>query len=281
MAQLQLKQWLVGAGGALLLSGSALAVTQSSQSPQPADAQAQAAETPVPNQAPQKDISALEKQATAFTEAWNQKDARAVSRLFTSNAALLVPSGATAVGRQQIEQAFTEELKQSQLEGAQMETRVETVRQLSPNLFLVDSVHSISGPNLEQHQGQPMEVHAVIVAEKRGNLYRFREARAIPEMPMQQPQTGVGGSGEQPMEEPQPQPDPSGSATETPPINPDTGGTGSVPPTEEPGTGGSGTEPQPVEPGTGGTGSESMEQHAPPADGSSEVPSENPSEPTY
>lgn len=209
MTRLHLKQWLVGAGGAVLLSGSALGLTQSPQASPPPAPQSQQQEKPVPNQAPQRDVSELEKQAKSFTDAWNQKDARTLSRLFTSNAALLVPSGASAVGRQEIEQAFTRELQQPQLEGAQMETRIETVRQLTPNLFLVDSVHSISGPNLEQHQGQPMEVHAVIVAEKRGNQYRFREARAIPEQ-----QTGVGGSGEQPPPEAQPtEPGTGGSGT--------------------------------------------------------------------
>src|SRR5690606_19906559 len=102
MAQLHLKQFLLGASGALLLSGSALAVTQAPQ-PQPAASQSQPQEKPVPNEAKRQDISALEKQAESFTDAWNQKDAKTLSSLFSSKAALLVPSGASAVGRQEIE----------------------------------------------------------------------------------------------------------------------------------------------------------------------------------
>lgn len=267
MAQLHLKQFILGASGALLLSGSALAVTQAPQS-QPTAAQSQSQEQPVPNEAKQQDISALEKQADAFTEAWNQKDSKTLSSLFSSKAALLVPSGKSAVGRQEIEKAFTEELGQPQLEDARMVTRIQTVRQLTPNLFLVDTTHSITGPKVQQHQGQPMEVHAVIVAEKRGNTWRFREARAIPELNMEQ-QTGVGGSGE-PAEQEATEPGTGGSADapEHEPLEPDTGGSGEVTP--------------PINEDTGGSGIETETGEAPQPDtGIDRVPEDGATEPTY
>ena len=285
MAQLHLKQWLMGAGGALLLSGSALAVPQAPQSSAPAAQQQQQQAKALPNQAKQKDVSALEKQAKAYGDAWNQKDAKKISQLFTRNAAVLSPSGETGVGRQEIEKAYTQELQKEQLKDAQMETRVETVRQLNPNLALIDTVHTVTGPSLPQ--GQPLEVHAVSVAQKQGNEWRFRELRAIRELPESQ-MPGIGGSGEQPAQESPPPAEPGtgGSAVEPEPLEPDTGGSGSAtdpsePPPMEPDTGGSGSAtepinpdagsaPQPIEPGAGSSGSEAGELSTPP--GGSESP---------
>ncbi|HLT29414.1 MAG TPA: SgcJ/EcaC family oxidoreductase [Myxococcaceae bacterium] len=278
MAQSHLKQWLLGAGGALLLSGSALAIPQSSPPAGQAQSQQQTQQEgkALPNQAKKSDISKLEKQAQAYGDAWNQKDSQKISRLFTSNAAVLSPSGETAVGRQEIEKAYSKELEKEQLKDAQMQTRVETVRQLKPDLALIDTVHTVTGPNLPQ--GQALEVHAVSVAQKQGNEWRFRELRAIRELP--EDQLGIGGSGEQPSPAPEsgaggsgeaPAPpvdsDLGGSAGELPPSDPGTGGSGSEPQPIEPGTGGSGSEPQPTEPGDGGSGPEAGEQRTPPSGG--------------
>jgi uncharacterized protein (TIGR02246 family) len=250
---------MLGAGGALLLSGSAFATSQAPEAttPPPSSGQMQHQGEPVPNQAKDKDIADLKKQATAFTEAWNAKDSKTLSNLFTQDAALLIPSGESAVGRQEIEQTFTKELQAEENKDAQMSVQVESVRQLKPDLLLSDAIYTVTGPNVQN--GKPMEVHAVVIAQKQGNQWLFREARAIAEQPMQQ--MGVGGSGEQPGQEnlgqePAPPPgDTGGSGMEQQPVEqqpveqqptPDTGGSGLETGDQgtQPSTGGSGTEQQ-------------------------------------
>src|SRR5690606_41868602 len=105
----------------LLISGYTLTIPQSSPPAGQAQSQQQTQQEgkALPKQAKKSDITKLEKQAQAYGDAWNKKDSQKTSRLVTSNAAVLSPSGETSVGRQEIEKAYSKELENEQLKDAQ------------------------------------------------------------------------------------------------------------------------------------------------------------------
>lgn len=152
---------------------------------------------PLPSNVP----SALRTEADVlgqdFASAWNDHDAKALSSLFAQDAALAAPMHERAVGRADLERTFTR-LHEGPMKASRMTTSVDSVRELSSDLVLIDMSHAVTGITPQDGQAAPpglMRTHSIIVAQREGKELRIREMRVTPR-PMGPMQPGVGGSGD-------------------------------------------------------------------------------------
>jgi uncharacterized protein (TIGR02246 family) len=80
-----------------------------------------------------EDEAAIRKSVESYTEAFNKQDAKALAQHWSPEAVYTNPlSGESVVGREGIEQQFADIF--AQLKGAKLESKVESVRFISPNV---------------------------------------------------------------------------------------------------------------------------------------------------
>lgn len=80
-----------------------------------------------------EDEAAIRKNVASYTDAFNKQDAKALAALWSPEAVYINPlSGAAAVGHEAIEQQFAANFEQ--LQGAKLETVVDAIRFISPNV---------------------------------------------------------------------------------------------------------------------------------------------------
>jgi uncharacterized protein (TIGR02246 family) len=107
------------------------------------------------------DDAAIRKNAEAYVDAYNKRDAKAVAALWSPDAVYMDPStGEAAVGREEIESAFTEIL--SELRDGKLEVEVESVEFVSPNVAIENGIARVVQPDAE-----PIETNYTAVNVKR------------------------------------------------------------------------------------------------------------------
>lgn len=85
------------------------------------------------------DEAAIRKSVESYTEAFNKQDAKALAAHWSPEAVYTNPlSGEAAVGREAIEQQFAENF--ANLKGAKLETTIESIRFVSPNVAVEHGV---------------------------------------------------------------------------------------------------------------------------------------------
>jgi len=232
----QLKRWVIGSAGALIVSaGAAFAQSPTSQplnqQQQPAlqpsqrttqgqaQTQAQAHKVePLPDQAKAKVISDTRKLAADFEKAWNDHDAKALSQLFTREGAIATAMGQSAVGREEVQKLFTE-MHAGHMKDTQLSVKIDSVRELRPDMVIIDATNTLTSGTATQGRaaGAPEEAYSVLIAQRERGKWLLREMRVVP-VPQQQP--GVGGAGQSPHDAPADgQTDTGGSGEAMPPAD--------------------------------------------------------------
>lgn len=129
-----------------------------------------------------EDESAIRENAKAYTAAYNKHDAKALAAFWSPDAVYMVPStGDAAVGREEIEKAFTDVL--AELGKAKLDVEVESVEFVSPNVAIESGIARIVEP-----EGEPEESRYVAVNVKRDGKWLLdriseEEEPAPPEPP--------------------------------------------------------------------------------------------------
>src|SRR5688572_3731719 len=82
-----------------------------------------------------EDDAMIRKNAEAYVDAYNKRDAKAVASMWSPDAVYMDPStGDAAVGREEIEKAFAEIL--SELKDGKLEVEVRSIEFVSPNVAI-------------------------------------------------------------------------------------------------------------------------------------------------
>lgn len=137
--------------------------------------------------------SQLQQRAHEYDQAWG--DPQKMATFWTTDAVIVDPMGKTAVGRTAIRKNITEDMN-GMFRGTTSRFTLKRIRQLSPNLALVDYEDTVSGMKGPDGQAMPdQKFHATVLAVRQGNQWLGEEARFFKSIPA--PQQGVGGAGTQ------------------------------------------------------------------------------------
>jgi len=142
--------------------------------------------TPVRSSAapPTQEVNAL---LSKLEDAFNRGDAKAGASLFATDGDLINPVGRQGQGRAAVEKIMATDM-QTILKGARSTFTADSVRELAPNVWLVDATHS--GQGMKGPDGKPMtgKIHLVaIVTRAKDNKLQIAAAR--PYMFMQPKET--------------------------------------------------------------------------------------------
>ncbi|MCX5576940.1 SgcJ/EcaC family oxidoreductase [Kaistia terrae] len=100
-------------------------------------------------------------------------DAAEATKLFTEDATVISPTGLRGSGRAGVQKVLATDMA-SILKGTHSHFTVEAVRQLGDAVF-IDATHEIAGSGAGS--GGKMEIHVVLLAQKKGGGWRLMEAR--------------------------------------------------------------------------------------------------------
>src|SRR5215212_9683402 len=98
-----------------------------------------------------EDEAAIRKNAEDYVVAYNNHDAKAVAAMWSPDAVYLDPStGETAVGREEIEEVFSETL--AALKDAKLQVDVQSVEFVSPNVAIENGTATVIRPDAEPEE---------------------------------------------------------------------------------------------------------------------------------
>jgi uncharacterized protein (TIGR02246 family) len=142
--------------------------------------------TPVSTSAapPTQEVNAL---LTKLGDAFNRGDAKAGAALFATDGDLINPTGKQGQGRAAVEKIMATDM-QTILKGARSTFTADTVRELAPNVWLVDATHMGQGMKGPDGKAMTSKIHLVaIVTRAKDNTLQISAAR--PYMFMQPKET--------------------------------------------------------------------------------------------
>ncbi len=150
----------------------------------------------------QKSVSELQKFNQEFQTAWNEGDFKKLEDLYAEDAIAVGPKGERVVGRDEIVQTEEKMKTQGPLRGTTSNFQLESVRQLSNDLYLATFKQEVAGLN---KPGMPSEYSVISVLKKDGRDWKIVDQRVFPsgeqaiggagqECP---PQSGTGGAGQE------------------------------------------------------------------------------------
>jgi len=100
-------------------------------------------------------------------------DAAEAAKLFDEDANLISPTGMRGSGQAGVLKVLAADMA-SILKGAHSHFTIEAVRQIGDAAF-IDAFHEVTGSKASA--GRAMEIHAVLVAQKKGGSWKLIEAR--------------------------------------------------------------------------------------------------------
>ena len=120
--------------------------------------------------------ASLQKTLVAFTEAFNRFDAKAVASFFSDDGTLLNPMGNYGRGRAGVEKVFRDDA-QKFLAGSTSTFTVKSARTVGNDCLLLDCDHEARGARLPDGTTGTMMVHLVLLAQRRGESWKWLDAR--------------------------------------------------------------------------------------------------------
>jgi uncharacterized protein (TIGR02246 family) len=120
--------------------------------------------------------ASLQKTLAAFTEAFNRFDAKAVATFWADDGTLLNPMGNYGRGRAGVEKVFRDDA-QKFLAGSTSTFTVKSARPIGSDCLLLDCDHEARGARLPDGTTGTMMVHLVLLAQRRGEGWKWLDAR--------------------------------------------------------------------------------------------------------
>jgi uncharacterized protein (TIGR02246 family) len=145
-------------------------------------------------QADAKVDPSLEATNKKFTEAFNALDAKAVAGFFAADATLINPLGKVAHGPDEIAKVFEEDAARF-FKGSTSTFTITGARQVGPDTMWLDVDHTAT--NAPRPDGTTGEVkhHVVMLAQKKGDQWKYLEARPYAFVPMDHAHAPSKGKG--------------------------------------------------------------------------------------
>jgi len=139
-----------------------------------------------------------------FTSAWDRSDSAGIAALFDENADLVIPDGVLVEGRGAIEKFYASVFEQG-YRGSRGTASIKHIREIGPDMVLVDGEWRIDGANVDGHSEAPEIGIFNLVAKHRSRRWAICSLReqtsahnlvrvddALPQEQTRQPKSGDG-----------------------------------------------------------------------------------------
>lgn len=128
-----------------------------------------------------------------FSVLWHQSDAHGLSMFWVADGDFLNPAGMMLRGRGQIEAFYAQAFKMGYA-GSTVETTIERVHFLAPDLAIVDGEFDITGASTTEHKPKPAEHgYFTVIAQKSTGKWMVVSNREMEPPPSTQME-GVSGT---------------------------------------------------------------------------------------
>lgn len=128
-------------------------------------------------QAQAKVDGALDAAVKRFNDSFNHLDAKEFASCWAENGTVLNPFGNFGKGREGVERVFHEDAERF-MEGATTTVRIVGARSISEDCIYLDLDHDVQNYKGPDATGRPVRLHVAIVAQKRGDEWKWLDVRA-------------------------------------------------------------------------------------------------------
>jgi uncharacterized protein (TIGR02246 family) len=118
----------------------------------------------------------LETANKKFTEAFNSFDPKAVASFFAEDGTLITPVGDVAHGRDEIAKLYGENVEKM-FKGSKSTFTITGARKAGPDTQWLDIDHEVQNAHRPDGTTGTMKMHVIILAQKKGNDWKWLEAR--------------------------------------------------------------------------------------------------------
>lgn len=148
--------------------------------------------TPVHANTQLDDQMAIGKLIKNFSVLWHNSDAHGLARFWKPDGDFVNPAGLMLKGRDQIEAFYAEAFKMG-YGGSTVDTTIDQIRFLTPDLALVDGEFIIKGASTSAHSERPAEHgYFTVIAEKVSGQWMVASNREMEPLPPAQSPAAPG-----------------------------------------------------------------------------------------